>query len=65
MSGRSVVGWSVSRLSVDLIKPLSCSLAKIACYLHLALFYYLSIVIVDQDMSFHGQLRRVIGQICI
>ena len=29
VGGRVVVG----RLSVDLIKPISCSLAKVACYL--------------------------------
>ena len=38
---------------------------KLLVILHLALFYYLSIITADQNMSFHGQVGRVIGQIVI
>ena len=33
--------------------------------LHLALFYYLLIINAEQNMSFHGQVGRVTGQITI
>ena len=43
---------------------------KISCYclfviLHLALFSYLSLIVADQNMPFHGHVRRVIGRISI
>ena len=33
--------------------------------LYLVLFYYSSITIADQNMSFHGQVGRIIGQISV
>ena len=54
-----------------ILSALSCSLddgkqtLKLLVILHLNFFYYLSINIADLDMSFHGQVGRVIGQVSI
>ena len=49
--------------------PLACDVTKqiikLLVILPLAIFYYLSITIADQNMSFHGQIRRVAGQVTI
>ena len=58
---------SYSKLQV-IVSVQSCSLAGDVAkqtlklfILHLALFYYLPIIIVDQNVSFHGQIGRDIG----
>ena len=53
-----------------MLSALSCSVADgkktfKMVITHQTLFYYLSIIIADQNMSFHGQVGRVIGQISI
>ena len=55
---------------METLPALSCSLTDgkqtlMFVILHLTLFCYLSVNIVDMSMSFHGQARRVIGQISI
>ena len=55
----------------EILTALSCSLGdckqtlNLLVILHLTIFYYLSINIADQNMSFYGQVGRVIGQISI
>ena len=63
---------SLSKLK-GIVSGLSCCLAgdaakqtfKLLVILPPALFYYLSIIIADQNISFHGPIGRVIGQISI
>ena len=58
----------------EILSAASCSLAgndgfkqtlKLLVILHLTLFKYLSIIIADQYISFHGQVGNVIGKIYI
>ena len=60
---------SLSKLK-GIVSGLSCCLVgdaslKLLVILPPALFYYLSIIIADQNISFHGPIGRVIGQISI
>ena len=65
MSSFSSVGMLWFFECETLIQLIDVLSLKLFVMLHLALFYYLSIIIADKNMSLYGQVRRVIGQISI